>query len=1091
MKSITSFFLILFISIVSSLIESEYSCFYKFAHDCGALATFGDATKGYDFCYYPPLVKCNSDNVTYINWQFQCKNSSFILTPTYLGCFQQLGYLSISLLNVSSDFIYNKVENASEINFDQINIESITNYIPYYKIFSLNSNKFILDGVQLKYFQNVQHFYSTTSLINLLNDGTIPQNKTLIDMSIKSSKFPDLTGFDSIKSLNLVLPKTFDSSSFSNLKSFSKLSSFKLRQDTSLFCFDFINDINQLSSNSLVSLSIIGCMKPLTSLYSLKNISNNPSFNFDIDGSLYYLNNNNEKLFPFNEFQPTQIFSMKGGNFKMVNIGSLFQNVSTVLLSSNGIEAIFEPRIGNNPISLDISNNSITGNLDSTWCSTLIVIKNNNFTGDIPPCFYCYFDDSSIKNMITPGNQFNQVKTECTSIVPNLKIVNHEIVIYGTDLPLLTSHFKTVPSLQWYISVRGKEIKVNYDSLPSSSPQLKTIDLLIFNGKYNFTLALDQNQAPIISKVAFVSSNSVLISGSYFSYDKSLISFMVDHQPCIITSSTFYEIQCSLSASFINVASLVLSNLKIGNHSSEDILIDTSISFINLYCNENCESVGYGICNMKYQTCVECPSNCSSRGTCDIFTNKCECFNGFVNDDCSGIKCNPSANCNGNGICDTSIGKCNCDINWASSDCNTTNHYVSSVISTSTSGGVVTLLGMFGDVHDNPLIKIGDLTCLPIIKINSTMIQCEIGPGKGHKAVQVAQNGITWYGNGFKYYETTLPCPSQCSSHGHCNTTTGICKCDSKWSGIDCAIEIQIDSPQSNSTIDKGTGDSTLNNGETKYSILITSINEIDFNGNSIKEINLKNNWIFISNKSNDNFYYFIQYLNNTNNNDNDTTIIISTIEEVKESKQFSFADINFNVESGSIKFTTTIKNWKYSSVLNTLQLRMNTTVDKIIKNDHDDCNEDVNISINNNDGSDDDIDIDKVSYMTISKNGKVLYGRFLEKALSDSRPSYIQNKIIKKNENSILIGLNLPHCVDSCIVDPDFSVLVNPDFSSNCNSSNNNNNRKKWLIPVAVVVPVVGLSIVASIFYVLYRKNSTLIKVHLFSKVKLRNMNN
>ncbi|EAL72867.1 hypothetical protein DDB_G0271034 [Dictyostelium discoideum AX4] len=1055
MKSITSFFLILFISIVSSLIESEYSCFYKFARDCGNLATFGDATKGYDFCYLPTLIKCNSDNVTSMQVAFN-----------------------------------NWVENASDINFDQINIESITNYIPYYKIFSISSNKFILDGVQLKYFQNVQHFYSPTSLINLLNDGTIPQNKTLIDMSIKSNKIPDLTGFDSIQSLNLILPKTFDSSSFSNLKSFSKLSSFRLRQDSPLFCFDFINDINQLSSKSLISLSIIGCTKPLTSLYSLKNISNNPSFNFDIDGPLYYLNNNNEKFFPFNEIQPIQIFSMKGGSFKMVNIGSLFQNVATVnsvvLLSSNGIEAIFEPRIGNYPISLDISNNSITGNLDSTWCSTLIVIKNNNFTGDIPSCFYCYFDDPLIKNMITPGNQFNQVKTECTSIIPNLKIVNHEIVIYGTDLPLLTTQFKTVPNLSWYISSRGKEIKVNYDSLPSSPTQLKTIDLLIFEGKYNFTLALDQNQAPIISKVAFVSSNSVLISGSYFSYDKSLISFEVDHQPCIITSSTFYEIQCSLSASFINVASLVLSNLKIGNHSSEDILIDTSISFINLYCNENCKSVGYGICNMKDQTCVECPSNCSNQGTCNIFTNKCECFNGFANDDCSGIQCNPSANCNGNGICDTSMGKCNCDINWASSDCNTTNHYVSSVISTSTSGGVVTLLGMFGDTHNNPLIKIGELTCLPIIKINSTMIQCEIGPGKGHKAVQVTQNGITWYGNGFKYYETALPCPSQCSSHGHCDTTTGICKCDSKWSGIDCAIEIQVDSPQSNSTIDKGTGDSTLNNGETKYSILITSINEIDFNGNSIKEINLKNNWIFISNKSNDNFYYFIQYLNNTNNNDNDTTIIISTIEEVKESKQFSFADINFNVESGSIKFTTTIKNWKYSSVLNTLQLRMNTTVDKIIKNDHDDCNEDVNISIIN--GDDDDIDIDKVSYMTISKNGKVLYGRFLEKALSDSRPSYIQNKIIKKNENSILIGLNLPHCVDSCIVDPDFSVLVNPDFSSNCNSSDN---RKKWLIPVAVVVPIVGLSIVAIIFYVLYRKNSTLIKVHLFSKVKLRNMNN
>ncbi|KAN0008745.1 hypothetical protein ACTFIU_009474 [Dictyostelium citrinum] len=1082
----TAFFFILFISIVCSLIDSEYSCVYKLSKDCGNLKDYEyDATKDlYNFCYFPPYIQCNADNVTKINWQFTCSNSSFILTSTYFDCFQQLGYLSVSRLNISSDFIYNKIKNVNEINFDQANIASITNYIPSYQKFSINSNRFLVDNAQLKYLQNVEFFYSTTSLINFSNDGTIPQNKSLKEFSTKTNKFPDLTGYDSIKILTIIIPETVDTSSFSNLKSYSKLSTLRIISNS--FCSDFIYDINQLSSTTLTSLYIIGCIKPLTRFYSLKNISTVVNFDISIDGSLYYLLMNNERFFPFDEIQPVQQLSMKGGNFKMYSIGRTFENVSSVILSNNNVVATFEPKFGDLPFALDISNNFISGELDSSWCSTSLIIRNNNFTGDIPSCFYCYFDDLNLKDTIVTGNQFNQVKTACTTIIPNLKVSNNNVIVYGTDLPLAINQFRSIPSLDWNIRIRSKEFGINSNLIPAST---KTIDFLILNGKYNFTLALDQNQPPIISNIKFTTSNSVLISGSYFTYDISSISFLVDYQPCSVSSSSFYEIQCSLGPSFVNGAKLVLSYLKIGDRPSEQILIDTSVSFNNIYCSNNCSGIGLGICNMRENICVKCPSDCSNHGICNIFTNKCTCNNGFVGDDCSGIACNPS-DCNGNGICDTSIGKCNCNIDWASSDCNTTNHYVSSIISTSTSGGLVTLLGMFGDTHNNPSIKIGDLNCLPLFTINSKMIQCEIGAGVGYKSVQVTQNGITWIGNEqFKYYDTILSCPSQCSSHGICNTSTGNCKCNSNWSGIDCAIEIKLDSPPSNSTIDTDTGNSVLKNGETKYSILITSINEIDFNGNSIKEISLENNWIFDSNKSNENFYYFIQYLNNSNNNNinnnnnsneinNDRTIIISTIEEVKQSKQFSFADINFNVESGSIKFTTTIKNWKYSSVLNTLELRMNTTVDQ-----NDDCNDDdTNIAINNNNA-------DKLNYMTISKNGKVLYGRFLEKVLSDSRPSYVQNRIIEKNENSILVGLNLPHCVDSCIVDPDFSVLVNSDFSSNCNNSNNNN-RKKWLIPVAVVVPVVGLSILVMIFYVLYRKNSTLIKVHLLSKIKLKNMN-
>ncbi|KAN0043383.1 hypothetical protein ACTA71_011035 [Dictyostelium dimigraforme] len=58
--------------------------------------------------------------------------------------------------------------------------------------------------------------------------------------------------------------------------------------------------------------------------------------------------------------------------------------------------------------------------------------------------------------------------------------------------------------------------------------------------------------------------------------------------------------------------------------------------------------------------------------------------------------------------------------------------------------------------------------------------------------------------------KSRLSCPFQCSSHLICTTTTSVCKSYPKWSSIDCSIEINLDSPQSNSTINKNTGDSIL-----------------------------------------------------------------------------------------------------------------------------------------------------------------------------------------------------------------------------------------------------------------------------------------
>ncbi|KAK5574872.1 hypothetical protein RB653_010126 [Dictyostelium firmibasis] len=106
--------------------------------------------------------------------------------------------------------------------------------------------------------------------------------------------------------------------------------------------------------------------------------------------------------------------------------------------------------------------------------------------------------------------------------------------------------------------------------------------------------------------------------------------------------------------------------------------------------------------------------------------------------------------------------------------------------------------------------------------------------------------------------------------------------------------------------------------------------------------------------------------------------------------------------------------------------------------------------------------------YIKISNDNRVLQGRFINKVLSDGRSTYLSTDI-KSDGNTVIATLNLPHFVNQSIIDPDFSVLLDTDFKSECNSENN----RKWLIPVAVIVPVVGVSCIGGIIYSIYIKKA------------------
>ncbi|KAM9984832.1 hypothetical protein ACTFIY_009266 [Dictyostelium cf. discoideum] len=402
-----------------------------------------------------------------------------------------------------------------------------------------------------------------------------------------------------------------------------------------------------------------------------------------------------------------------------------------------------------------------------------------------------------------------------------------------------------------------------------------------------------------------------------------------------------------------------------------------------------------------------------------------------------------------NGYCDDLTKSCYCYSKWTRlnqySPCTIPNHYLSSSsIVQSNIGGDITLSGWFGDVHDDPIVLLNNKP-VKIELIDNETIVITIPPGVGSRSIEIIQNNITWSGSIYPYSESTIKCLNNCSGNGNCNSN-GECKCNDNYIGLDCSTNKDSGSPPTHVIINPN-GTTTITNEDTVYLIYINSISEIDLNNNQVPNslINLKNGWKFDNNTSNSSITNFYQNINNV--------LIIMTIENIESNngKEFTFAGNQFTVSKDGFKLSLSVSSWNYKSNLNTLQIQMSSDISTNESDKINNCiyNEHTNVETSSNSNN-----LQNVNYLKISKNGKTLYGRFQDKMLSDGRSTTTITKIISKDDKKVLISLDMPHC-NQCLLDPDFSVIINSDFkpSDSCDKEN----KKSWLIPVAVTVPVVG----------------------------------
>ncbi|KAM9968025.1 hypothetical protein ACTFIW_002456 [Dictyostelium discoideum] len=808
-----------------------------------------------------------------------------------------------------------------------------------------------------------------------------------------------------------------------------------------------------------------------------------------IDCNFNSLNSINPNIY-LTHLNITNLKTQENGSINTTLINTFlkrYQTISYFSCTFNNITGDFSELENLKYKSFEINNNQLEGTIDSSWCNTLLKINNNKLSGKLPSCFTCHIYSDYVKSMIITGNNFSNENpiAVCETLKPNLfyNSTSHELYLYGEDLGFKSDDIIN-DKYTFKLEKPSKLFIANESDLP------KYLNITFLGAKKEFSLSTTKI-APIVSSITISEKlDSITFIGTNLN-DPPPISILVGGKNCSFKNFTFYKVQCQIERlSYDDDFTIV----KIINGDDFYNFSTTLYTYINQsiqveYCSKVCKKLDDGICTKIKEYCGG--GNIISNSCTSSTAGGCNCSNDFQNSFCSYIPCPIDCNSKSNqDMCNYQTGKCECLQYYQGLDCSILNITCKTNCSFDSNQGKCNT--QTGNCECSSNFQ-GKNCELPFKNCSS---DCS-APSQGSCN---NQTGICQCFSNYQGLDCSLPlkgCLLDCSfdlKQGWCNNQTGTCQCMPNYQGSNCKIPSHYITSVIPCSIDGGevliSGWFGKNNDGThllsSYNIfigsldcIVTSINETEIKCNLGAGIGTKN--INIINSKNPNVIFngngLFNYQNpiktcpnsctslnngrcNSNTgecqcNDNFRGFDCSTPIKIIESAPSTNTSINKDtgVEKDSIKLLVLIQDYQYQSSLNTLQLIFYSAVGN-----------DTNSNNNN------DYDKQRSHQLIHRMQNNQQNSNYIQ----ISKFKNINNNNNKSSSSSVMLGLNLPHCKE-CLIDPDFSVLVSPDFKESCNERTNKN---KWLIPVVVVAPVVGFAAILTLSIVLYRKNKYNIKI-------------
>ncbi|KAN0026170.1 hypothetical protein ACTFIV_007154 [Dictyostelium citrinum] len=334
------------------------------------------------------------------------------------------------------------------------------------------------------------------------------------------------------------------------------------------------------------------------------------------------------------------------------------------------------------------------------------------------------------------------------------------------------------------------------------------------------------------------------------------------------------------------------------------------------------------------------------------------------------------------------------------------------------------------------------------------------------------------------------------TNQGYCSPTG--CVCYQPWIGNDCNSQVIIIPQPSTNTSQPSTELPIIdnNNNQTSNStnhlfkslISIVSLRELDFNSN---EINLYrfDKWIYTP-INHVKSQYFASIQSDPKSINPLTTNITVTLEWFNQTTIIQFANNNITMNPSSVKYTMEITEYKFINQLNSLQLIMSALFES---SNEDTCSLKEFGDTSNGDNS---------NFFKIQIDNHSLYGRFIKRAIIDSKVSSIENQLLDSEMKSIqtsstsqsFIGITIPNYKQSIIIDPDFSVLIDSKSISNEDNNSVCTSNKSKLTSAQLAGIIIGsvafasVVIISVVYLVVKNRKSDLFQKNVEKKLQKMN---